>query len=1256
MKKIDNLTNKYPLSKTLRFRLIPVGKTMEHFTANRCLEVDEQRAEDYKAAKKIMDRRHRAFIEQVLQGLSLRGVEEYAELYYSSEKSDSDRKRMYSLADDLRSQIAVAFTRHADFTALRPYDMVSDGLTDYVDGDSEADIIENFRGFTSYFTGFHENRQNLYSAEDKHTSVAARCISENLPRFLDNAKNFKQIYDALPAENIAALSKNFMSLCSSDISVFFKPENFSFFLSQQQIDKYNTLIGGYTMEDGTKIQGINEYVNMHNQICDRSARLPLLVPLYQQLLGDHTTASFVADQFTTDAELLYALNGLFNAEGEGGMDLYKTLHTLQDLMTALSQQDVSRIYMKSGAAVSDLSLALCGDRAAIADAWNSTYDGQNMQKKPKNMTKYLAARNAAYKKVKSYSLSDLQALCNRATERKADVLNYICSHFAEAKASVNIMYTAAAGVLNRPAGNSKALMQDTDAVARIKDLLDSIKAVSHVVLPLLGSGLETDRDELFYSQFIPCCDVLTEVNRLYDRVRNYLTQKPYSDEKIKLNFGNPSFLGGWSAGFEKQYSSCLFRSGNDIFLGVMDKGHKSAFGDFPAPKNAEDMFEKMEYRQMASPSKDIPCLMVIDGVTVRRVGKKEKTGPHAGENLLLEDLKNTHLPPEINRIRKARSFSINSENFSKADLTAYIDYYKARVSEYNSAFTFTFKPSEEYANFAEFTDHVDSQAYQVKFVPVSKQHIDLLVDTGALYLFRLYNKDFSADSKGRPNLHTLYFRMLFDERNLKDIHYQLCGGAEMFYRKASISDENKILHPANQAVKNKNPLNKKGESTFTYDLVKDRRYTEDQLFLHLPVALNGNSEGKKNINLDVRETLREAGGTNVIGISRGEHDLLYICVIDRFGEVLEQESLNIVDSGTAETPNKHDYKALLTRLDEEKRDAQRAWQSAKNSKEIKTGYLSQVVNKVCNLVVKYDAVIAMEDMNHGKNKGAYQLQNDVYKAFEKMLIDKLNFFVLKGADIDAPGGLLNAYQLTNKFESFQKLGRQNGIIFYVSPGMTNNLDPVTGFIDFLRPRYTTEAAASEFFSFFDSIYYNAEENHFEFSFNYDMFPSGELSSRKAWKVCTKGTRINSYRNRYNNTVVHEELDITKEMKKLFKEYGIDYTAGNLVDAIVKQGGKDFYMKLMRLLALTLQMRNQSDTDSYFISPVRSFDGVPYDSRRFPADAILPCAADGVTAYNMARKALLAVQMIFEAPAETLAKTNLFLSYEDWLRYAQANWN
>ena len=57
-----------------------------------------------------------------------------------------------------------------------------------------------------------------------------------------------------------------------------------------------------------------------------------------------------------------------------------------------------------------------------------------------------------------------------------------------------------------------------------------------------------------------------------------------------------------------------------------------------------------------------------------------------------------------------------------------------------------------------------------------------------MYLFQIYNKDFSDYSKGTPNMHTLYWKALFDERNLADVVYKLNGEAEMFYRKKSINN------------------------------------------------------------------------------------------------------------------------------------------------------------------------------------------------------------------------------------------------------------------------------------------------------------------------------------------------------------------------------------------------------------------------------------------------------------------------------------
>lgn len=123
-------------------------------------------------------------------------------------------------------------------------------------------------------------------------------------------------------------------------------------------------------------------------------------------------------------------------------------------------------------------------------------------------------------------------------------------------------------------------------------------------------------------------------------------------------------------------------------------------------------------------------------------------------------------------------------------------------------FGFTFKESKDYNDIAEFYNDVAKQGYKINFVNISKKYVNNLVENGELYLFEIYNKDFSRYSKGNQNLHTMYFKMLFDEKNLKDVIYKLNGECEMFYRKASIKKD-KPTHAANVPIKNKNLQNPK---------------------------------------------------------------------------------------------------------------------------------------------------------------------------------------------------------------------------------------------------------------------------------------------------------------------------------------------------------------------------------------------------------------------------------------------------------------
>lgn len=82
----EQFINCYPLSKTLQFSLIPVGKTEDNFNKNLLLEKDKQRAENYEMVKGYINRFHKEYIESVLSKARIEKVNEYADLYWKSKK------------------------------------------------------------------------------------------------------------------------------------------------------------------------------------------------------------------------------------------------------------------------------------------------------------------------------------------------------------------------------------------------------------------------------------------------------------------------------------------------------------------------------------------------------------------------------------------------------------------------------------------------------------------------------------------------------------------------------------------------------------------------------------------------------------------------------------------------------------------------------------------------------------------------------------------------------------------------------------------------------------------------------------------------------------------------------------------------------------------------------------------------------------------------------------------------------------------
>mgnify|MGYP002577574975 CR=1 FL=1 len=1219
---LSGFTGLYSLSKTLRFELRPVGKTKENMKIKGLLSEDEHRAKSYKQVKKIADDYHRKFIENALKNVHLEGVEEYAELYCKRNKTEKERKEIDKAADNLRKQVIKLMTTRDEFKKLGKKDFIEEMLPEFVDSEEKKKLIKEFKGFTTYFGGFFENRNNMYSAEKKSTSIGYRVIDQNLPKYIDNVNALKKILEVNPGNMIENIENDFMDMLEGKaLNEFISLDNYSYFITQSGIDKYNTVIGGKSCDERTRIKGINEYVNLYNQKADK--KIGILKPLYKQILSDKDSKSFLPESFERDNELLNAIE-LFNAGQK------ENIESIKGLFEQLSEYEADHIYVKD-IFLSEISNELFSEWGYIKGRLEDKYDEEYTGKKKANTEKYIEERKKYFKNKRSYSLSELDAVL----ENNAVTSYFSGEQLKQAIINMADSYKDIEDLVNTDYPSDRKLQKDKESTKLIKGYLDACKDFGRFIQPLLGDGKESEKDAAFYGKFTPAWEAFDSITPLYNKVRNYMTKKPYSTEKVKLNFENQTLLAGWDLNKEEGNKSLIFIKDNNYYLGIMDKQHNKIFRDVEEAKS-EPYYRKMEYKLLPGANKMLPKVFFA----------KSNIDFFNPSNKILEDY-------NAGRHKKGDNFDIKACH-------ALIDFFKEAIEKHQEwrQFEFEFSPTETYKDISDFYREVEAQGYKISFKNISEKYIDELVDEGKLYLFKIWNKDFSPHSKGTPNLHTLYWKMIFDEKNLQDVVYKLNGEAEVFFRKASIDEKDIIKHEANKPIENKNKLNDKKKSVFNYDLIKDRRYTVDKFQFHVPITLNFKALGRDNIDRYAREYIKEAKDLHIIGIDRGERHLLYLTVIDMDGNIKEQYSLNEIVNEYNGKEHHINYHDLLDKREKEMERAKKEWQTIESIKELKEGYISQVIYKISQLMIKYNAILVLENLNEGFINGRKKVGKQVYQKFEKMMIDKLNYLVDKNLEEGEAGGLLKAYQLASKFESFKKLGKQSGMMFYIPAWNTSNIDPCTGFVNLFERKhlkYSSVNAAVDFWSKFESIAYDDKGEYFKFSFDYSRFTGRAEGTKTDWTVCSVGERIVNFRNPDNNSQWDSKtVDPTAEIIELCRGYDIDYKSEDLKTEFVSVKDRRFHEELLRLFRLVLQMRNSvTGTEiDYMISPVANAEGVFYDSRNCKKN--LPENADANGAYNIARKGLWIINRIKETKEAELNKVNLNISNKEWLNFAQKN--
>lgn len=1229
----DNFIDLYPVSKTIRFELKPMGRTLEYIERDDILDSDYHRAESYKKVKKIIDRYHKEFIDEALSGIELKGLQEYMDLYLIAERDDKQEKQFGDLQASLRKQIVKCFTSSPKYKNLFKKELIKDELISFTEeGSEERRMVEEFVNFSTYFTGFHTNRANMYSVEAKSTAIAYRMIHQNLPKYIDNMKayNLLKKKNGVNITDLSLIMKEKFDIESVDI--FFEIEGFAKVMTQKGIDIYNGILGGFSQENDIKVQGLNEYINLFNQqIKGDERKLAKLKPLYKQILSDRGSSSFILDKFENDQEVLDAVRYFYEQFYEYVVDNSEEV-TIEKLIENLDTFNLDKIYIANDSSVSGISQYLFADWSVLKKSISEHYDIEHSDLKiKKSPEKYEDTKAKELSRHKVYAIKTLNYMVEEYTGQPCSIESYFISQIADRIIAVRQAYEECKELLDPEQTREKAICKNQFAIDKLKKLLDAIKDVQQLIKPLIKGQEEPEKDELFYVELIRISSEIDKINSLYNKVRNYVTKKPYSLEKVKLNFNKSTLLDGWDRNKEKDNLGIILLKDGCYYLGIMNRGDTGVMEAAPVVQT-QNVYQKMEYKLLPGPNKMLPKVFF----------SKSRIGEFApDEKLLMNYDKGTHK---------------KGGNFNLKDCHKLIDFFKRSIQKHDewSEFDFNFSDTKTYADISGFYREVEHQGYKITFKDIDADYIDGLVEKGQLYLFQIYNKDFSSHSKGTPNLHTMYWKMLFAPENLENVVYKLNGQAEVFYRKKSIEEKDIIRHEPNNPIRNKYPDAEKATSVFEYELIKDKRFTVDKFQFHVPITMNFQAEGENHINRKVRQLIHDCKDLNVIGIDRGERNLLYLTVVDMQGNIKEQVSLNkIISCSNNGITHTKDYQLLLDQREDENKSARQNWQSINTIKELKEGYLSQVIHLIADLMIKYNAIVVLEDLNSGFMRSRQKFEKQIYQKFERMLIDKLNYLVNKKLEPSENGGVLKAYQLTDKFESFQKLGKQSGFLFYVPAWNTSKIDPTTGFVNLFYTKYETKEKSREFISKFDSIFYNEREHYFEFNFDYSEFTYKAQGSRTKWCLCSNGKRIENYRNPEKNSQWDvREIDLTEAFIDLLEKYRIDWQQDDIKESILTIDDTGFYRSFMHFISLMLQMRNSNSQtgEDWLVSPVKNDKGEFFKSD--VSNKNYPCDADANGAYNIAKKGLWIVQQIQQSDIEQLDKIKLAISNKEWLAYAQ----
>lgn len=773
------------VQKTLRNELRPTPLTMKHIKQKGIITEDEYKTQQSLELKRIADGYYRDYITHKLNdtnNLDFRNLFEAIEEKYK--KNDKDNRDKLDLVEkSKRGEIAKLLSADDNFKSMFEAKLITQLLPVYVeqnyigeDKEKALETIALFKGFTTYFTDYFNIRKNMFKENGGASSICYRIVNVNASIFYDNLKTFMCIKEKAETE-IALIEEELTELLDSwRLEHIFSEDYYNELLAQKGIDYYNQICGD-----------VNKHMNLYCQQNKLKANVFKMTKLQKQIMGISEKAFEIPPMYQNDEEVYAAFNGFISR-----LEEVKLIDRLGNVLQNSNIYDTAKIYINARCYTNVSSYVYGGwgvIESAIERYWYNTIAGKG-QSKAKKIEK--AKKDNKFMSVKELDsiVSDYEPDYFNASNMDDDnsgrafsghgVLGYF-NKMSKLLANMSLH------TITYDSGDS--LIENKETALNIKKDLDDIMSIYHWLQTFIIDEV-VEKDNAFYAELEDIYYELENVVTLYDRIRNYVTRKPYSTQKFKLNFASPTLASGWSRSKEFDNNAIILLRNNKYYIAIFNVNNKP---DKQIIKGSEEQrlstdYKKMVYNLLPGPNKMLPWVFIKSNT-----GKRD----YNPSSYILEGYeKNRH-------IKSSGNFDINYCH----DL---IDYYKACINKHPEwkNYGFKFKETTQYNDIGQFYKDVEKQGYSISWAYISEADINRLDEEGKIYLFEIYNKDLSSHSTGKDNLHTMYLKNIFSEDNLKNICIELNGNAELFYRKSSM--KRNITHKKDTVLVNKTYINEAG--------------------------------------------------------------------------------------------------------------------------------------------------------------------------------------------------------------------------------------------------------------------------------------------------------------------------------------------------------------------------------------------------------------------------------------------------------------